>query len=77
MLVYEAGPITVRELEEKDEWSLASWLSNPDVLQYYEDGTILTTWSGCGSISMWMMTRLAALSIMREADRVYPVLSSR
>ncbi|WP_456288879.1 acetyltransferase [Paenibacillus sp. AK002] len=36
MLVYEAGPITVRELEEKDECSLASWLSNPDVLQYYE-----------------------------------------
>ncbi|KOP65631.1 2-aminoglycoside phosphotransferase [Bacillus sp. FJAT-18019] len=36
MLVYEAGPITVRELEEKDVLSMVSWLSNPDVLQYYE-----------------------------------------
>lgn len=35
MLVYEAGPITVRELEERDESSLVFWLSNPDVLQYY------------------------------------------
>lgn len=36
MLVYEAGPITVRELEERDESSMVSWLSNPEVLQYYE-----------------------------------------
>lgn len=36
MLVYEAGPIRVRELEEKDVSILVSWLSNPDVLQYYE-----------------------------------------
>ena len=76
MLVYEAGPITVRELEEKDEISLASWLSNPDVLQYYEGRDNPHDVERVREHFTWMMMRLAASLSMRETDRIYSVLSS-
>lgn len=34
--VYQAGEITVRLLETRDEQALVKWLSDPEVLQYYE-----------------------------------------
>ena len=36
MLIYKDGPITVRELRKEDNHILAKWLSDPEVLQYYE-----------------------------------------
>lgn len=36
MMIYESYGILVREIEQKDELLLVSWLSNPRVLQYYE-----------------------------------------
>jgi len=35
-IIYETDEIAVRQLEESDAGLLVNWLSNPDVLQYYE-----------------------------------------
>ena len=36
MNVYESNEITVRFLETEDEQHLVKWLSDPEVLQYYQ-----------------------------------------
>jgi|GEM_PF-6326619 len=36
MIIYEWNEITVRLLDEKDEHHLVEWLTDPEVLQYYE-----------------------------------------
>ena len=35
-MIYKSGKITVRSITEADQQLLADWLSNPEVLQYYE-----------------------------------------
>lgn len=36
MVIYEYDKLTVREVENQDVELLTKWLSNPEVLQYYE-----------------------------------------
>jgi len=36
MLLYKTQEITVREIEKRDEGLLVKWLSDPEVLKYYE-----------------------------------------
>lgn len=36
ILLFQNGYLKVRKLEEKDNYLLASWLSNPSVLEFYE-----------------------------------------
>lgn len=35
-IIVQDGSLTIRHLERKDRFLLAKWLSNPDVLHYYE-----------------------------------------
>lgn len=36
MLLFQSGHLKVRNLEKKDNYLLARWLSNPSVLEFYE-----------------------------------------
>ena len=44
MIIFKKGKLHVRTLKNEDKFLLAKWLSDPDVLQYYEERTTRLQW---------------------------------